>query len=257
MAGRLHANAAGETFGLAISEKYVVNSGIREPDAVTKNDANTTYLGYVNSILQTNYTTAANLKAGMQTQYNDAVTSICKYEGFYIGRYETSNLTTTDGIAPNVVAGVIPVHTTNWYYMYAQQTEYALNKGLTTVGSSMIQGTAWDRVAMFVESEEFSVTTGGHVGHTVTDFIVAPYLTGYRDYDTNYIGSIPYNDVQKNIYELEGNLREWSLEARNTDQRMIRGGEFSFDISTTARSFAYPYVAINVLGTRLMIFIEE
>jgi len=256
MAGRFYANTYGESFGQGTTETYQVGTGIREPDTVTKHDGNTTYLGYINGILQTNYTNATNFKTGLQTEYNSVVKSVYENQGFYVGRYETCNITKTNGIAATVRAGKLPTHSINWYYMYAQQVDYATNNGLTA-GSTMMQGAAYDQVMKFVNSENYNVTLGGNVGHVGSDFDEKPYLTGNRDYDINYHGSVPYNDFQKNIYDLEGNLREWTLEARDSSYRIIRGADFSINVSASARSFSAPTSGnVNVLGTRLILYIK-
>ena len=58
------------------------------------------------------------------------------------------------------------------------------------------------------------------------------------------------------LFDLEGNVREWSLEARATSHRIIRGGDFSTDISPSARSYSSPTSALNILGTRMIIYIK-
>jgi len=192
----------------------------------------------------------------LQTAYNSVVKSVYENQGFYVGRYETSNITTTNGTAVTVRAGKTPTHSIDWYYMYAQQVDYATNNGLT-LGSTMIQGTAYDQVLKFVNSENYSVTSGGNVGHLGTDFTTKPYLTGKMDYDTNYHGSVLYNDAPKNIYDLEGNLREWTLEARDSTYRMIRGGDYDCDISASARSFSAPTTGnMTMLGTRCLLYVQ-
>lgn len=47
-------------------------------------------------------------------------------------------------------------------------------------------------------------------------------------------------DNMKNIYDLEGNCREWTLEADSTDQRIYRGGNCSV-ITTDGRLYPASY----------------
>ena len=105
--------------------------------------------------------------------------------------------------------------------MYAQQKKYAENKGLTSVKSTMIQGSAYDQVMKFVENGKrpdggtYTIKTVGNVGHDLSD----NYQTG----GLNYSSSIQYNDKVKNIYDLEGNVYIWTTEAHSTDSRVSRG----------------------------------
>ena len=69
-------------------------------------------------------------------------TSVKKYHGFFIGRYETGNLVADTTNVPVVQRGKIKVNNVNWYYMYAQGQRIAKN---SNVSSSMIWGCQWDR----------------------------------------------------------------------------------------------------------------
>ena len=87
------------------NQTYTADSGgLREPDIVSNYDGNTNMLGYMNGILGTSYSTASDFKTGLQSEYNEIVKSVYENEGFYIGRYETSNITSTDGTAIKVIA---------------------------------------------------------------------------------------------------------------------------------------------------------
>ena len=111
--------------------------------------------------------------------------------------------------------------------MYAQQKVYAANKGLgNKVKSSMMLGTCHDQMLEFVNVEgKYDVTKAGNVGHTSSKFTTKPYLTGGVGYNENYSGyeTEPYKDLSKNIYDLEGNVREWTTEAYRTYYRVRRG----------------------------------
>ena len=42
-------------------------------------------------------------------------------------------------------------------------------------------------------------------------------------------------DVSKNIYDLAGNCREWTMEASNTSNRVTRGGNFYYAVPVSDR----------------------
>ena len=238
MAGRLYASNTGENYKKAYTEVYTANTGLREPDVVTGNstgdgtdsDGNSTYLGYIKAVTEdnTSYASTAKFKETLQNEYNEIVASVYNAGGYYVGRYETSNITTTKGTAINVVAGTNSgISDIDWYYMYAQQKAYAENKSLgNKVKSSMMLGTCHDQMLEFVNvAGKYDVTKAGNVGHTSSKFTTKPYLTGGVGYNENYSGyeTEPYKDLSKNIYDLEGNVCEWTTEAYGTVTRVRRG----------------------------------
>ena len=227
MAGRLYATSTGESYNNPKKEVYTANTGLREPDVVDSYDGTSAYLSNLTSILGSEYDDKDKFKNILQTDYNEIVALIYNAKGYYVGRYETSNLTTTKGTAINVVAGTnFGISIINWYCMYAQQKAYTTNKQLKSVKSSMILGTCHDQMLEFVNvAGKYDVTKAGNVGHTSSKFTTKPYLTGGVGYNENYSGyeTEPYKDLSKNIYDLEGNVCEWTTEALDTSYRVYRG----------------------------------
>ena len=221
MAGRLYATSTGDSYKAAYTEVYTANTGLREPDVVTENstgdgtnwDGNSTYLGYMSTVTgdNTSYESTAKFKETLQNDYNEIVALIYNAGGYYVGRYETSNITERKGTTINVVAGTTTgIAGINWYSMYAQQKVYAENKNLgNKVRSSMMLGTCHDQMLEFVNvSGKYDVTKTGNVRH---DFL-SKYNTGNQN-----------TDMSKNIYDLEGNIYERTTEANDTDCRISRG----------------------------------
>ena len=231
MAGRLYATSLGENYKKAYTEVYTANSGLREPDVVTGKstgdgtdyDGKPTYLGYMSAVTgdNTSYASTAKFKETPQNEYNEIVALIYNAKGYYVGRYETSNITTTKGTAINVVAGTnFGISNINWYYMYAQQKVYAENKSLgNKVKSSMILGTCHDQMLEFVNvAGKYDVTKVGNALHN-RSYSDGPWQTAGLD----YTDKTQYKDLSKNIYDLEGNVFEWTTEAFSTRDRVYRG----------------------------------
>ena len=234
MAGRLYATSTGENYKTAYKETYTANTGLREPDVVTgnstgdgtSNDGRSTNLGYMSTVTgdNTSYASTAKFKETLQNEYNEIVALIYNAGGYYVGRYETSNITTTKGTAINVVAGTNSgMASINWYYMYAQQKAYAANKGLENnkVKSSMMLGTCHDQMLEFVNvAGKYDVTKVGNALHN-NDY--GPWQTAGLD----YTDKTQYKDLSKNIYDLEGNVLEWTTEVFGTaGSRVVRGRRF-------------------------------
>ena len=221
MAGRLYATSTGESYNNPKKEVYTANTGLREPDVVTDVDGNSDNLRYMSTVTgdNTSYASTAKFKETLQNEYNEIVALVYNAGGYYVGRYETSNITTTKGTAINVVAGTNSgISNINWYYMYAQQKAYAANKGLgNKVKSSMMLGTCHDQMLEFVNvAGKYDVTKVGNALHN-NDY--GPWQTAGLD----YTDKTQYKDLSKNIYDLEGNVLEWTTEAYDTTLRVYRG----------------------------------
>ena len=234
MAGRLYGDSRGESFEQGYIEIYE-NDRIREPDRLigftgANFDESSTNLTQLTNILgTTGYDTTANFKQSLQEEYNEVVKSVYENQGFYIGRYETSNMVDSDtNVTVKTVAGTTTgIGDVTWYRMYAQQKKYAENNGLTSVKSTMIQGAAYDQVMKFVENgtrpdgSTYTIKTEGNVGHTSNQGITNIYQTGGLNYPSS--ATVPYNDKVKNIYDLEGNVCIWTTEAYTNSGRIARG----------------------------------
>ena len=202
MAGRLYADSNWDFAPSLTTQTYNANSGLREPAIVTGNADGTgeKYDGSDSNNIGLTLTT-------LQEEYNNAVKKVIESKGFWIGRYETSGMSSSnDDIAVNIVAGKGTndgISNVKWYRMYKQQQNYISKKNLDTskIQSTMIFGAAWDQTMIFANC--------------------ATETTPKKDISTVITGNVE-TDCYKNIYDLCGNLREWTTEAINTDRRGSR-----------------------------------
>ena len=129
-------------------------------------------------------------------------------KGFWIGRYETSGMNSSnDDIAVNIVAEKGEndgINNLNWYRMYKQQQNYVGKKNLDTskIQSTMVFGAAYDQTMIFANC--------------------ATETTPKKDISTVITGNVE-TDCYKNIYDLCGNLYEWTTEAVYNFSRVSRG----------------------------------
>ena len=196
MAGRLYATDWGDEFNSSLTtQNYNADSGLREPVKLSS-----TKFNYVDQEEE------ANLE--LQTEYNNAVKKVIESKGFWIGRYETSGMNSSnDDTAVNIVAGKginDGIKNANWYRMYKQQQNYVSKKKLDTskIQSTMVFGATWDQTMIFADC--------------------ATETTPKKDFSTVMTGNVE-TDRYKNIYDLCGNLYEWTTEANNTYMRVYRG----------------------------------
>ena len=253
---------------------YIEMDSKREPVGLTGSRGDTeTNLKQINGILNTSYNSTTSFESALQSQYNEMVKKVEEKGGFWIGRYETSsmsNSTTENYIASNRIQVSSKRNTTNgiaivtWYRMYAQQKIYSELALESKTTSSMIWGSQYDQIMIWMKEEKSSdqapsrgkyyVTNGAGKGNygTISGVkndvysVIAP--TGSQD---------PYST--KNIFDLAGNVWEWSLEAGGNVSRVLRGGGYDDTVDSCTRpdyrsSYFGPSFSDSNLGSRLTLY---
>lgn len=226
----------------------------REPSLITGNSDDT--YASMSSISGTSYDASSNYYSTilgyssamafgnvMQEDYNEMVESVIKYGGFYIGKYETSLHEET--VAS--IKGKIPMDATSssgnmWYGIYQKEKEYASKNNLTSISSSMIWGSQYDAMLNWVltgnDKERIAETTNGNHSNSVVN-------TGETT-----------TDKINNIYDLEGNLEEWTLEATSDSSRAKRGGCINSNNSISYRYYTLPNNYLSTCGSRITLYIK-
>ena len=151
----------------------------------------------------------------LQQEFNTMVEKVSAQKGFWVGRYETSNMTsnntqdTTNKI--KIVKGATNgINNVTWYRMYAQQKAYrSLTEISETRTSSMIWGSQWDQIMIWMKEVRNETKNSYYI-------VNASEMGNYGA--TN--NPVPTGNSEKykvkNIYDLAGNVSSWTLEARFT-----------------------------------------
>ena len=186
------------------------STGYREPDVVTDFDNDINNLNTINGILNINLQNATDLKALMQDEYNDIYNSVKQYHGFYIGRYETGDLSKDKVVSKK---GNEDIGNQNWYTMYAKEKKYATQLSGTKIKSNMIYGSQWDAtMRWFAKSKDNNVSTYPVNAQNG----VNANFSGNRK-STGSVGSV------NNIYDMAGNVYDWTAESYSSNYRVLRG----------------------------------
>ena len=177
----------------------------------------------------------------------DIETSINKYKGFYVGRYETTINNGTIGSQKGATVLTADTKLPNdkyyrWYGLYKAQKDLYGNN--SNVFSSMITSKEWNTIMTF--------TGYGDAKRATSTYTTKPDLSG-----SAYKGTTDTYDLTKNIYDLAGNVNEWTLKASNTYGRVNRGGICSNDgDSASYAGISFTYRSYSDKGSRLALYIR-
>jgi len=206
-------------------------SSYREPDIGKDYDNDTTY----NNGLFT--------KDSLQSDYNNMIKSVNINHGFYVARYEMSLDTNKNAQSKKNVtsADASQTDTNMWYGLYAKAKTY--NKD--SVVSSMIWGSQYDAMMNWM-----------HKDSNINVNSSTPVTGAVRNQDTERRTGYVETDKIKNVYDLLGNSYEWTLEAYDSNSRVIRGGNYDYSNSPAYRYGINPNYTYSDDSSRLTLYIK-
>ena len=215
------------------STNFTNNSGYREPAYLSNSS-----LGDASS-----YNTIGITQNSLQEEYNAMIASVQVHGGFYVSRYEMG-IENSKAVSK---IGITPTSANNddskmWYGLYSKAKTYTNSKN--SVQSSMIWGSQYDAMLNFAltGNDKSKVTTEGNGNHGRS--ILKTGLT-------------KTSDSINNIYDLEGNMWEWSIEADANGNRVLRGGYYNNSGSPSTRiGLISPINANGDNSSRLALYIK-
>ena len=206
-------------------------SDFREPDLVvgsgTEYDASDTSSDTYYKTILGKTGTKEQLAQLFADEYKAMIESVSKYGGFYIGRYELSGTVTEPTEKPGKT-----LTKTDWYNLYNACRSSKLQAS-DKVKTQMIWGCQWDVTMNWLissgaktsdEVNKNSSTWGNYSNYNTAN----NYTEGTAGYEKNAgskqnTGSSE-NWKANNIYDLAGNVWEWTQEAGYASGRAGRGG---------------------------------
>ena len=197
--------------------------------------------------------TIEDFKEILQNEFKQMIESIEKYNGFYIGRYETGGFNRKKVVSKKG-EGDKSTNSVTWYTMYRMQKELYSNNENNSVVSSMIWGCEWDATLRWLQKSS---------KEEVKNYVIDSSQKG--NYGTGNIIATGSNENYKinNIYDLAGNLFEWTLEATPSNNRTIRGGSFALAHSGSKHPVSFRSNSVtsndlaNNIGSRLQLYIKQ
>ena len=183
----------------------------------------------------------------LQTEYNNIVKSVKEQKGFWVARYELSHSTgeeinKAESKRGKEVSSALASSLNTWYGLYSTCKNVNLQSGIGMQGS-MIYGSQWDQIMIWMKDEKngskFYILDSSSKGNFSTSIggTGTAQVSGYKD-----------NYVVKQIFDLGGNLSEWTTVAGTTDFRILMGGNYR-DISTSNTSLSHRSVRCWCSGT--------
>ena len=193
----------------------------------------------------------------------DETLDVKKYGGFYIGRYEATipegatSPTNTTGV-PTCQKG--KTVWTNIDYTNSKASAESMYTGdASSVQSGLLTGKAWDRTCHYIEDYITTINTNS----TLRD---SRYYGNYSNSQapadngkgTKQVSGYNENWKTKNIYDLAGNVWEWTYEAYSS-YRIYRGGIYSNDGDNYPVSYRIYFTPSDIrdnIGFRLRLYIK-
>ena len=262
--------------GIVIEDKNT-NQFVWVP--VSKENFDTQFVrraGYYNGNLQsmTNYgeadgnsETGANTNTGVtesettKKEVQEMYQSVYNNEGFYIGRYEAGKDSNGNVV---IQKGANVYNNVTWSKNKTMNEEsevegtesnpdgaielarnFDTDNGYTTVTSTLCYGVQWDATLTWIDPDYtgFAKDSSGKGYYNAS----APTTTGSRsDYEVN------------KIYDLSGNVFEWTMESYYTTYRVNRGGFYNYSGSFYPASYrgnSYPSYSNSLIGFRVTLYL--
>ena len=247
-----YANNWSETNGIMSISRSIGN---REPDVLRSYDT-----PYYLRTYKVSEDSKLDFLLRQQTDFKKMIDSVEKYGGFYIGRYETGDLSKEQVV---VQKGNTDIGSQTWYAMYEKCKTLSDNNN--NIETGMIWGNQWDRTMMWlIECNTKNPETGKSKEEVISDSASwGNYSNSMGEAATGHGNRRPtgYNEAWKanNIYDLAGNVMDWTMGAFDTDLRVIRGGYYNYGGTFSPASncnYGYPTTSDSNYGTRAILYIK-
>ena len=200
----------------------------------------------------------------------DEKTSVEKYKGFYIGRYEAGDKENTEAKtlrSSNDVTKTVTIKAGQVPYNYVTRTQaVSLAEGFATkqgykAKTKLVSSYAWDTTIAFlqkVNSDYGNSSEEGNYNDTAFSYTDITGASQTKAGNSQVLVPTGQTTPVCNIYDMGGNVLEWTTESCSSTKYpyALRGGHCAsgFANSPAGLRYASPDAAYNGLGFRLTLF---
>ena len=215
-----------------------------------------------------------------KAEYDKMMLSVKNNKGFYIARFEAGDGDATAARTKVTTAHTVVSKKNAYVYNYvpwgksmrntsaqnlngvdnvAGAVELSKNmyKDSTSVVSTLCYGVQWDAVMNFVSDATHNIKDSRSWGNYNNSTGAAATNSGSSN--MNYTTGRNEAWKAKNIYDLAGNVNEWTMESYSSYNRGSRGGDFNSSGSNrpaSGRYNTYPTGAVDNIGFRATLYIQ-
>jgi len=211
-------------------------------------------------------TNVENASTDPTGKYDEMLSSVKSNQGFYIARFEAGK-ETINGIDTVVSKkNKTPWTGIPWGTSMTEiGTEGAVYKGLNfvktnytdkdknvNVNSTLVYGIQWDAIIRWLNKDD------NYRGYITNSEGIGNFLDSDSTNNPANTGTVE-NYQMKNIYDLAGNVREWTMEQSGIDYKINRGSDFNSNGSTSTlstRSGDSPTHSDNSLSFRVALYLD-
>lgn len=176
-----------------------------------------------------------------ETMPEDEKESVIKYKGYYIGRYEAGDRESTiakkERKLGDSVTNTVSIKKLQTPYNYVTNEEAKTlaenvwkQENYKTAKTKMTSGYAWDTAIKYIEKYSSDSSYGGYSTEgNYKNTEIEKYLNilgeeKKKDYDQSALIPTGQTTALCNIYDMGGNVEEWSTELANNDEYCIYMG---------------------------------
>ena len=227
----------------------------------TSYDVQSTYLAqYLNGMSREDFLME------MEIDFDKMLNSVATYGGFYIGRYETGDLSQATPVIKRINSDI---GSQTWYTMWKK----ARKLSGTSAGVQMIWGIQWDETVKwlidtgektYAEIASDSTSWGNYQNNSFTYYTNTSKSTATKSSgSTTTIPSGAYEGANaNNVFDLAGSVYDWALESFGSgasNGRYVRGGSYGNygNYSYAAYRDGYnPNYSNDFIGLRCTLYVK-
>mgnify|MGYP004507105867 CR=1 FL=1 len=250
----------GTTYTFSASSYSKSSSNKQEPQT-TSVDKQSTYLTqYLNGM------TREDFLMEMEIDFDKMLNSVATYGGYYIGRYETGDLSQATPVVKRINTDL---SYQTWYTMWKK----AKKLSGTSAGVQMIWGIQWDETMKWLidtgektyeDIASDSISWGNYYNNSFTYYTNTSKSTATKSLGNDeIIPSGAYEGTNaNNVFDLAGNVSDWTLESSGSGTgygKYLRGAAYSSygDSGPAAyRGDDSPIVSYDSYGLRCALYVK-